>query len=325
MDLFSIVIPTYKGEDSLAVALESLARQTYENIEVIVSDDNGKDTADQLRTEAVVDSFKDRLNIVYLPNEHVNGSHARNEGLKVAKGLYIALLDDDDFYLSDHVEKAVQAFGETDADMVFFSVAILTREGAQRIIRNKEINAKDLLYYRKEIGSGSNLCFRRRVYDEDGGFDERYLRSQDIEFAVKKLNRYKSVWIDEIKIVKYFNRTDNFPDYRKSLDNYELLCKDMCESGIISEKGRDELYLNRLHSFYNDLLAKGAPKDDIKAVYALLKDKGSLSFRDKGMMAVYVISKPLFEMIFKAYLSMSKNEDTSKELLELRKELEVRR
>lgn len=323
MKLFSVIIPTYKGEDSLPVALESICAQTYKNIEVIVSDDNGLGTASQLSTKKVCDGFRDRLNIIYLANEHVNGSHARNEGLKRAKGEYISLLDDDDFYLKDYAEKAVETFGKG-ADMVFFNVAILTKEGVSRIVRNDEINAVDLLFYHKEIGTGSNLCFKRKIYDEDGGFDERYLRSQDIEFAVKKLHRYSSEWIDSLQIVKFYNRTDNFPDYRKSLEVYSLLREDMSGKGIIDKDTCEKLYIRQLHCLYNDLLVKKAPVKDIRAVYDLLDEKKNLSFMDRSMYQVYRISKGLFRFVFDTYMSI-KNKNEKNEaagLLQYRKELE---
>ncbi len=321
MKLLSVVIPTYKGEDSLPIALESLVKQTYSNIEVIVSDDNGKGSESQLNTKKIIDRFQAKLNLVYLVNDHVNGSHARNEGLKVATGEYIALLDDDDFYLNNYAEEAVKAFEDSSADMVFFNVAVLTKEGVSRMVKNDSIEGIDLLFYRKEIGTGSNLCFRRKVFVEDGGFDERYLRSQDIEFAVKKLHKYSSVWVDKLEIVKYFNKTDNFPNYRKSLETYSLLREDLYGKQIIDDEVKKQLQNSQLHSLYNDMLAKNAEVKDVVSVYEELKKLGSLSVKDKGMMLVYSLSKRLFSVVFKAYLSLNNNWTSTKELLEYRESL----
>ncbi len=315
MKLLSVVIPTYKGEDSLPIALESLVKQTYSNIEVIVSDDNGKGSESQLNTKKIIDRFQAKLNLVYLVNDHVNGSHARNEGLKVATGEYIALLDDDDFYLNNYAEEAVKAFEDSSADMVFFNVAVLTKEGVSRMVKNDSIEGIDLLFYRKEIGTGSNLCFRRKVFVEDGGFDERYLRSQDIEFAVKKLHKYSSVWVDKLEIVKYFNKTDNFPNYRKSLETYSLLREDLYGKQIIDDEVKKQLQNSQLHSLYNDMLAKNAEVKDVVSVYEELKKLGSLSVKDKGMMLVYSFSKLLFSVLFKSYLSLSNNFTSTKDRL----------
>ncbi|MBQ1288987.1 MAG: hypothetical protein IIY23_02350, partial [Erysipelotrichaceae bacterium] len=162
------------------------------------------------------------------------------------------------------------------------------------------------------------------VYEEDGGFDERYLRSQDIEFTAKKLHRYRSVWVDSFEIVKYYNRTDNFPDYKKSLDTYALLREDMRERGIIDIETRERLYRRQLHGLFNDLLVKRAPKKDIAVIYGLLKKEGILSFTDKATYLVYGMSPGLFRIIFDTYMSLRNRNDESEatELLEYRKSLE---
>lgn len=317
MKLFSIIIPTYKGEDSLPIALQSIVKQSYSNIEVIVSDDNGKGDESQIKTEKVINEFKNKLNITYLVNEHVNGSHARNEGLKVAKGEYVSLLDDDDFYLQDYVKDAVDTFENNDTDLVFFNVVIINKTGVNRIIKNDKITALDLLFYRTEIGTGSNICFRRDIYKEDGGFDERYLRQQDIEFAVKKLNKYKALWIDKVEIVKYFNKTDNYPNFKRSLDTYELLRNDLLDKKVIDAKIANELKIKQLHNIYNDMLVRNADKETIKDIYNELKTSNSLSFIDKSMMAVYGVSKSLFNSIFKSYMSLkSKDNNNYQEYLD---------
>ncbi len=321
MKVLSVVIPTYKGEDSLPVALESLVKQSYKNLEVIVSDDNGEGSDSQLKTQKIIEKFKSQLNLIYLVNDHVNGSHARNEGLKAATGDYISLLDDDDFYLNDYADEAVKAFEDPTIDMVFFNVAVLTKEGVSRTVKNESINGIDLLFYRKEIGTGSNLCFRKKVFTEDGGFDERYLRSQDIEFAVKKLHKYSSAWVDKLEIVKYFNKTDNFPNYEKSLDTYSLLRDDLHDRQIINDEIKKQLQNSQLHSLYNDMLAKNADVQDVRSVYQKLEKLGSLSVKDKGMMFVYSLSKRLFAIVFKMYLSLNNNWTNAKELLEYRESL----
>lgn len=323
--LLSVIIPTYKGQESLTTALESLKRQTYKNIEVVVSDDNGVGTNDQRETQVIVDSFADSLNIVYLANEHVNGSHARNKGLENAKGDFIAFLDDDDYYLEKYAENAIKAFEENDdAYFVFFDVAIVTRENVSRLVQNETITSKEFLFGRKEIGTGSNICFRKEAYIEDGGFDERYLRYQDIEFIVKKLHRYKSVWINKVCVVKYYNQIENYLNYKKSLTMQKLLRDDMRENGILSENDYVTLKNNQLHGLYNDMLAKEMDKNDIEIVYNMLKDDSLLKPLDKAMFFVYSKSKKLFKTVFDLFMKgKSKKYDFDfGEVIKYRKKLE---
>ena len=96
--LVSVIIPTYNRPSGLRDALESIARQTYPNIEVIVVNDAGRDV------RKVIDRFQESHSIHYLTHKRNCGAGgARNSGLKIAKGKYITYLDDDDQYHPEHL------------------------------------------------------------------------------------------------------------------------------------------------------------------------------------------------------------------------------
>lgn len=322
--LVSVIIPTYRGSDALMVALESIYRQSYNNYEVIVADDNGPGATEQLKTAAIVEDYSQKMPINYLVKEHVNGSHARNNGLAVAKGDYICFLDDDDFYLPRYLEKAVEALeNNPQKAIVFFDVVILNKEGTCRKVNNETISAKDILLSKKEIGTGSNLFFRRGVYDESGGFDERYLRFQDFEFITKKLNKYDSLWIKEDMIVKYYNQTDNFLNYEKSLCMQELYRQDSLQKGLITNDEEQQIRNLQLHNLYKDMLAKNMPKSDIAQVYAIMKEAKITGIMDRTMLAIYSLSKELFNLFFKTYMLVvyGNKEVRADDLLNYRKTL----
>lgn len=322
--LVSVIIPTYRGSDALMVALESIYRQSYKNFEVIVADDNGPGETEQLKTAEIIEYYAKKMTINYLVKEHVNGSHARNNGLEVAKGDYICFLDDDDFYLPQYLEKAVKAL-ETNPQkaIVFFDVIILNKEGTCRKVSNDKISSKDILLSKKEIGTGSNLFFRQKVYKESGGFDERYLRFQDFEFITKKLNCYDSLWIKEKMIVKFFNQTDNFLNYEKSLKMQELYRQDSLEKGLITAEELQQIQNLQLHNLYKDMLAKNMPKTDIRRVYSIMKQAKINGIMDSGMLAVYSVSKKLFNLFFKSYMLLvyGNKEIRADDLVNYRQEL----
>ena len=109
MELVSIIITTYGRSVTLKRAIESVLSQTYPNIEIIVVDDN-KD--EQIRKEVIktVSSIDDSKVKLVMNSVNMGGALARNEGIKVARGDYIAFLDDDDEYLPLKVEKQVEMF-----------------------------------------------------------------------------------------------------------------------------------------------------------------------------------------------------------------------
>jgi glycosyltransferase involved in cell wall biosynthesis len=112
--LVSVIIPTYNRASFLTHAIESVLRQTYKNIEIIVVDDGSTDN-----TKVVIDSFKGKVQYIFTENNK-GPAHARNTGMKAANGKYIAFLDSDDEYLPFKLECQVTFLEEhPDLGMVF--------------------------------------------------------------------------------------------------------------------------------------------------------------------------------------------------------------
>ena len=109
----SVIIPVYNGAEFLAQALASVLAQTYPIKEIIVINDGSTDC-----TEAVALSYG--AQIVYQSQAQKGAASARNQGLKLAQGEYIAFLDADDLCESNRLELQLTAFAEEpDLDMVF--------------------------------------------------------------------------------------------------------------------------------------------------------------------------------------------------------------
>jgi glycosyltransferase involved in cell wall biosynthesis len=103
-ELVSIIVPSYKRDRELVErAVRSLLSQTYENIEIILVDDNAREDLQDFRKQ-LKDMVTDINNsrIVYVQNkENLGGAGARNEGINVCTGNYVTFLDDDDEYFSE--------------------------------------------------------------------------------------------------------------------------------------------------------------------------------------------------------------------------------
>ena len=95
MNDISVIIPTYKRKDKLKRALSSALQQSVPAREIIVVDDN-RDEAESLAVKECIASFEDPR-LVWIPNfRKAGGCGARNSGITMAKGEFIAFLDDDD-------------------------------------------------------------------------------------------------------------------------------------------------------------------------------------------------------------------------------------
>lgn len=99
MPKVSVIIPVYNCENFIEETLKSVLSQTYKDFEVIVVDDDSKD-----RTGEIVNVIKDKR-IVYIHQENGGVSMARNNGILNSKGEYIALLDHDDLWLPEKLER----------------------------------------------------------------------------------------------------------------------------------------------------------------------------------------------------------------------------
>jgi succinoglycan biosynthesis protein ExoO len=122
----SVIIPTHNSEKYIAQALESVFNQSYCNLEVILIDDASQDT-----TVEIARRFDDhRLKIFsHLHNRGV--SYGRNFGIRQAQGQWIALLDSDDWYTSDRLEKLI-AIGEAEAvDLIADDLWLIDEEQTQ--------------------------------------------------------------------------------------------------------------------------------------------------------------------------------------------------
>jgi len=92
--LVSVIIPTYNRAHLIAQAVDSVLQQTYSNVEIIVVDDGSTDD-----TATVMENYAERVS--YVRQENAGSAAARNRGLAMARGDYIAFLDSDDLFLSE--------------------------------------------------------------------------------------------------------------------------------------------------------------------------------------------------------------------------------
>lgn len=203
----SVVIPSYKGSDNVCRSVDSVLNQTYENVEIIIVDDNGRGTEEQLKTGAVLKKHIDEGKVIYLTHEqNINGAAARNTGVKASSGEFIAFLDDDDEFRPHNIENHIKKF-ETlgdDYGITYCAKCLMHRDGRQEIITPKYEGdiLFDFMCSRVRMGS-SFLMVRKSAFEAVNGFDETFRRHQDWEFIARTLTKYKAAKIDEVGLNKF--------------------------------------------------------------------------------------------------------------------------
>ena len=200
--LVSVIIPTYKRPDMIARAVDSALNQSYQNVEVIIVDDNDPSYPERKDTERVMSQFKDNPRVVYLQHEkNRNGSAARNTGWRHAHGEYITFLDDDDEISPLKIQKQVECLESLDKSWgaCYTAYHTLMKDGSiQKSTTNQSGDVYLVALMRTfYVGSGSNVLLRKKVVDEIGGYDESFKRNQDIEFMARAFEHNKVAYIDQ--------------------------------------------------------------------------------------------------------------------------------
>jgi glycosyltransferase involved in cell wall biosynthesis len=169
----SAIIPVWNAERTIAEAIDSVLAQTFRNFELIVVDDGSTD-----RTAGIIDSYRDRVKVLRSANS--GPATARNAGVAVAAGEYLAFLDADDRWMSDMLARTTAIL---DADpgcaMVYCNLAMIDSKGASlgtSLIRGGAAHAPSM----KEILAGmwpimpSGALIRRSAFHNCGGFREEF-------------------------------------------------------------------------------------------------------------------------------------------------------
>lgn len=244
----SIIIPTHSGHNVVSRAVESALNQTYDNIEVIVVDDNGKATEEQIMTENEIKKFLNDSRFKYIVHEQSkHGSAARNTGVKNSTGNYIALLDDDDYFVADNIFNHIETIESCNEEygISYCGLHLVYLNIEEDIIPIFSGNVIiDFLLGKIYIGS-SQILIKRNVWDEFGGFDESYKRHQDWEFLARVFSKYKLANVGKIGVVK-INIDRNNPETAERYEAFRLYYLDKNREIIdsIPQKLRIQVYNN---------------------------------------------------------------------------------
>ena len=160
----SIVVPVYGVEKYIDECVQSLLNQSYENLEIILIDDGGKDRSPQICDEYA--ARDKRVKVIHKPNG--GAASARNAGLDAATGDYICFVDGDDVVHSDYVNHLLKTVAQKDADIGVCGFFNLTKAGAEGVncIKTGHYTQKEYLLCFLQDWSCSllwNKIFRREV------------------------------------------------------------------------------------------------------------------------------------------------------------------
>lgn len=202
--LVSVVIPTFNRARLVGRAVASVLAQTHAELECLVVDDGSSDD-----TRAVLAAFTDpRLTVTRQANRGV--SAARNAGLALARGNYLALLDSDDHFLPAKIERQL-AFMRARGYAVCQTQEIWMRGGRRVNAMAKHAKPQGDFFERALamcLVSPSCVMFTRAFLEDVGGFDETLPACEDYDLWLRTLPRHEVGLLDEALTVKHGGRPD---------------------------------------------------------------------------------------------------------------------
>lgn len=196
--LVSIIVPAYNASKYIAATILSVQKQTYGNWELIIINDGSKDN-----TEEVVQPFLSDKRISIYSQNNSGVCKARNNGFSKAKGEYIALLDADDEFWPENLEKKISALEQhPEIDWIYSNLSLIDEKS--ELIRTKTNGRGDhvlenILLWNGEVVPGpcSNLVFRKKLLDAGLAFDPEFSTAADQDFCLQLAGKYKSIFLPE--------------------------------------------------------------------------------------------------------------------------------
>ena len=229
----SVIIPVYNVEKYLRKCLDSIINQTLKDIEIIIVNDCSTDNSLQ-----IIEEYKQKDDrIVFVDLKQNKGvSNARNEGIKLSTGHYIAFIDADDFLEKNYIEK----LSETEADI---SICSFYKEYFFKSEKNIVVNMKtsktkdeficDLLSFQKAAGCVWGKLFDAKFLKENNlFFDDNLKLAEDAEFCLRAVYyNPKIVYVPDILYHYNFSSVSNvrkfnefyFDNYKNSLNKMEQI------------------------------------------------------------------------------------------------------
>lgn len=201
--LVSVIIPVYNGERFLGQAIESVLKQTYRSVEVIVVDDGSTDG-----TAAVVRSFE---SVRYTHQRNAGQSEARNRGVDAARGELLAFLDADDLWTSD---KLGLQFAALESDPELDAVFGHAQEFVGELVPGFPQPGKPALL-------PGAMLIRRAAFERVGGYDPRWRIGEPLDwYSRAREASLKMQTLDQIVLLRRIHGANMGIREQHSRDQY---------------------------------------------------------------------------------------------------------
>ncbi|MDP4096512.1 glycosyltransferase [Paenibacillus sp. P96] len=211
--LVSVIVPSYNYEHYIKEALNSILEQTYDELELVIVDDNSKDNScriveELISTQAYLEKFRSRIK--FIRHDHNQGAHnSINQGIRSSHGDYVTILNADDLFQSNRIEEMIGQMLRGDAEFAFSKIKVIDANGGN--ISSTSDQAKNFIHTQESILnfpsvgwsliphntaiSTGNMVFSRKIFEKLHGF--RNLKyCHDWDFILRSVILTEPIYVE---------------------------------------------------------------------------------------------------------------------------------
>lgn len=216
----SVVIPTYKRPKLLRRAIRSVLEQSYENLEIIVIDDSPTN-----ESEITIKEFLDE-NVRYLRRDRRKGvASAKNLGVRMSSGDFIAFLGDDDEWFSNKLEQQVNLFRKVEPETGVVHSNCFVDNGKETFLYHKAETGKqsldELLEY--DYIADSTGLIKKECFKKVGYFDESLIYAEDWDSYIRIAKQFKIKYISEPLAILHITSDGLGRDTRRAIRGHQMV------------------------------------------------------------------------------------------------------
>lgn len=213
----SIVVPVYNSEKYISRCIQSIIKQTYTNIEILIIDDESKDKSLEIIKE--LSELDNR--VIYISQKNSGPSMARNEGIDKSTGEYLMFVDSDDTLDKYYVEYMVNEITSMGKDMVCCGYKDISRYGVYDITDFRNFNNTNKIDFMKKVCTGTGGVLWGKI------FKKEIINRYNI-----RLNKDIFMCEDLIFVLEYSLKCNSFGIIDKYLYRYNRLNESSISSNI---------------------------------------------------------------------------------------------
>lgn len=253
----SIIVPIYKVESYIEKCIDSILNQTFTDFELILVDDGSPDRCPQICDEYA----KKDGRIKVLHKENGGLSDARNAGIEIATGKYIAFVDSDDYVAPDMYEKLYKLIESNDCDMAICR-AVIVKEQEEPVYEDAESvqvmdgdTANYQMIYKRLFGVNAwNKLYKRELFNNIRF--PKGLLYEDMATAYAFIGECNKIVYSPMKKYAYMQRSGsimNLTGYMVSSDKVEIIEKMISYFKMRNIKGKEEINVGAVRFLLEDI------------------------------------------------------------------------